>query len=176
MRFGRDAEILQHRGWAFFFADAWKLARRDLDEAIRLEPRTHDAYLGRGLARVMLGDHRGAVADAAETRRQNRLTTPEQMHNLACIYALAAGRVKADAGERQRAELEASYRRQALEALRQTLPLIPRRERLAFWQEKMRPDPALDAIRDCAEFSRLDRDLKREYSAKPVKTKEALER
>ncbi len=159
----RDAEILQHRGWAFFFADAWKLARRDFDEAIRLKPQTHDAFLGRGLARVMLGDYRGAVADAEEARRANRLDTPEKMHNLACIYSLAAGRAKVDAREPQRQVLEESYRRQAVEALRKTLPLLPRSQRLSFWQKQMRPDPALDPIRDSADFSRLDRTLQRQY-------------
>src|SRR5262249_19491260 len=47
-----DAEIYQHRGWAHFFADAWKLALRDFARAIDLDPAAEDAYTGRALARV----------------------------------------------------------------------------------------------------------------------------
>src|SRR4051794_14248032 len=100
----------------------------------------------------MLNDYRGAVADAEEAVRRKKPTTADMMHTLACIYALAAGRVKADTRETRRQTLEASYRQQALAALRDALPLLPRRERLAFWQEKMRPDAALDPIRDSPEF------------------------
>jgi serine/threonine protein kinase/Flp pilus assembly protein TadD len=158
----RDASILTHRGWAYFFTDAWKLAERDFDEAIRLDARPGDAHVGRGLARVMLGDYRRAIADVNTVLRQNKPETPEMMHNVACVYALAAGRVRADAGEGPCKALEAEYRRQALAALRKTLLLVAPGQRLAFWQEKMCPDTALDAIRQSAEFVQLNDQVRQE--------------
>src|SRR5262249_10462860 len=78
-------DIYQHRGWAHFFSDAWKLAVRDFSKAIELDPAAADAYTGRGLARVTLGDYRGAVADA-EVALAWKPRTPEMMHNIACIF------------------------------------------------------------------------------------------
>src|SRR5262249_12693244 len=84
-----DAEVYQHRGWGRFFAGAWKLALRDFSKAIELDPEAADAYTGRGLARVMLGDYRAAVADA-EVALRRRPGTPEMMHNVGCTFAQAA--------------------------------------------------------------------------------------
>jgi tetratricopeptide (TPR) repeat protein len=165
LQFKRDGDLLAHRGWAYFFADAWKLAEGDFNEAIHLSRRNKDALVGRGLARVMLGDYRRAAADAEEARGK-KPSTPEMMHNLACLFAQAAARVKADTAEPQRSALEVRYGRQAVEALRNTLALLPVEQRLAFWQEKMRPDPALDPIRACADFTQLDGEVKGAYSPK----------
>src|SRR5262249_48165285 len=38
-----DADIYQHRGWAHFFSDAWKLAFRDFSEGFALDPGAGDA-------------------------------------------------------------------------------------------------------------------------------------
>jgi tetratricopeptide (TPR) repeat protein len=159
----RDASLLTHRGWAYFFTDAWKLAERDFDEAIRLDARPGDAHVGRGLARVMAGDYRRAVADADDVLRRHQPQTPEMMHNVACLFAVAAARVRADAAEPERQALEATFRGRALAALREALLLVPPPQRLAFWREKMRPDPALDSIRHSAEFARLDDQLQKEF-------------
>jgi serine/threonine protein kinase/Tfp pilus assembly protein PilF len=164
LRTKRNADVLQHRGWAYFFTDAWKLAQGDFDEALRLDPRHGDAQVGRGLARVMLGDYRRAVADAEEVLRRKKPATPEMMHNLACLFAQAAARVKADARQQQRADLEVVYCRQAVKLLGQALLLLPRERRRAFWQEQMRPDTALDPIRNSDDFFQFDQQVKREYS------------
>jgi serine/threonine protein kinase/tetratricopeptide (TPR) repeat protein len=160
----RDASILTHRGWAYFFTDAWKLAEHDFDAAVRLDAEPGDAHVGRGLARVMLGDYRQAVADADAVLGRNKPDTPEMTHNVACLFALAAARVRADGGERERAALEVGYRRQAMGALRRTLQLVPAGQRLAFWRDKMRPDSALDPIRNSAEFVQLAGQLQEELS------------
>ncbi len=156
------AEIYRHRGWAFFFADAWRPALRDFGEAVRLDPEDPDAYAGRGLARVMLGQYREAVADAEESRRR-RPGTPETMHNLACIYAQAVARVDSDAKANDRAALTDRYRASAVKAIRRTLAMLRPEDRAAFWRDKVLPDSALDPIRDSAEF----RDLQREQAASP---------
>jgi tetratricopeptide (TPR) repeat protein len=157
----RDAGLLEHRGWALFFADAWKLAERDFDEAVRLSQHPGDAQVGRGLARAMLGDYRRAVADAEAVLQGRAPRTPEMMHNVACVFALASARAGADAAEPRRQTLEDGYRRQAVAALRKALELVSPAQRLAFWQEKMRPDPALEPIRKSAEFVQLDAQLQK---------------
>jgi serine/threonine-protein kinase len=149
-----DADVYQHRGWAHFFSDAWKLALRDFAKAIELDPETGDAYTGRGLARVMLGDYRGAVADAEEALRR-KPGTPEMMHNVACTFAQAVARAEADLREEDRQSLADRYRRRALEAVCQTLAMVPPEERLAFWQDKVLPDAALTPIRNHPDFKRL---------------------
>src|SRR5205807_9388322 len=137
-------ELYQHRGWAHFFSDAWRLALRDFSRAIELDPGAGDGYTGRGLARVMLRDYRGAVADAeAALRRQPG--TPEMMHNIACIFAQALARAEADplarpsppgegrAKGEDRQSLAESYRSRALKAVHQTLALLRPEERFSFW-------------------------------------------
>jgi tetratricopeptide (TPR) repeat protein/predicted Ser/Thr protein kinase len=109
-----------------------------------------DAYTGRGLSRVMLGDYRGGVADAEEALRR-KPREPEMMHNIACIFAQAL--VRAEAGQQQ--SLADSYRRRALEAVHQTLALLRPEERSSFWREKILPDAGLTPIHNTVEFKRL---------------------
>ena len=89
------AEIYEHRGWAYFFADAWQPALRDFDDALRLDPARGDAYTGRALARVMLGRYREAVT-RCRRGAERKPSAPEMMHNLACVFAQAAARAEAD--------------------------------------------------------------------------------
>jgi tetratricopeptide (TPR) repeat protein len=151
---GPDAELYQHRGWAHFFSDAWKLALRDFSAAITLDPAMGDAYTGRGLARVMLGEYRGAVADAQEALRR-KPGTPEMMHNIACVFAQAAVRAEAEKEKDDRQELAAGYRAAALDAVRRTLDLVRPEERAVFWREKILPDAALAPLHQEAAFRRL---------------------
>jgi hypothetical protein len=122
--------------------------------------------VGRGLARVMLGDYRRAVVDAETVLSANKPDTPEMMHNVACIYALAAARVRVDSVEIQRETLEKRYRQQAIAALGKALLLVPADKRFAFWDEKMRPDPALDSVRASPEFTQFDAQLQKEFAPK----------
>ncbi len=149
-----DAEIYQHRGWAHFFADAWKLAFRDFSAAIALDPRAADAFAGRGLAQVMLGHYREAVMDA-ETSIRRDPRTPEMMHNVSCILAQAAARAEADSRQSDRETLADSYRRRAVHAVHETLARVDPQNRAAFLQEKIVTDAALDPIRDEADFKML---------------------
>jgi tetratricopeptide (TPR) repeat protein len=149
-----DADIYQHRGWAHFFSDAWKLALRDFSKAIELDPEAGDAYTGRGLARVMLGQYKEAVADT-EASLLRKPRTPEMMHNIACILAQASVHAAADLQEEDRQSLAESYRRRALEAVHRTLTILSPKERSSFWQDKILPDVALTPLRNDAEFKRL---------------------
>jgi serine/threonine-protein kinase len=149
-----DGDIYQHRGWAHFFSDAWKLALRDFAKALEVDPTASDAYTGHGLARVMLGDYRGAVADA-EAALLRKPRTPEMMHNIACIFAQAVARAEADRQVEDRQSLVEGYRSRALKSVHQTLGMLRPEERLSFWRDKILPDAALVPIRNDAEFQRL---------------------
>ena len=68
----RSPALLARRGRLYLNSDAPKLALRDFEEAINLDPSSRssaDAYLGRGLARASLGLYREAVADASRALR-----------------------------------------------------------------------------------------------------------
>jgi hypothetical protein len=108
----------------------------------------------------MLGQYREAVADAEEALRRQP-ATPEMTHNLACIYAQAAGRVEADTAEKDRTTLAERYRSAAVKAIRRTLAMVRPQDRAAFWRDRILPDSALDPIRDSPEF----RELLREQAA-----------
>jgi tetratricopeptide (TPR) repeat protein len=149
-----DADIYQHRGWAHFFSDAWKLALRDFSKAIELDAAMGDAYTGRGLAAVMLGNYRGAAADADEALHRQP-NTPEMMHNIACIFAQALARAQADRQEKDRQSLTESYKSRALQAVRRTLAMLRPEERTSFWRDKILPDVALMPIHNEKEFKRL---------------------
>jgi hypothetical protein len=102
----------------------------------------------------MLGGYRAAAADAEEARRR-KPTTPEMMHNLACVYAQAVARATADAAAPDSASLAAHYRLRAVECLQLSLELVPAADRASFWREKMSPDTALDPIRCDHAFKQL---------------------
>lgn len=155
-----DAELYLHRGWAHFFSDGWKLALRDFDKAISLRPDLDDAFTGRGLCRVMLGQYRQAVADA-EVALHRQPESPEMMFNIACIFAQAMIWAEADRNEENRHTLRNKYRLQALTALRQTLGMLRPSDRAAFWKEKVLPDPALAPIRGDADFRKIEKELVR---------------
>jgi tetratricopeptide (TPR) repeat protein len=154
IRLSPDADLYVHRGWAYFFTDAWRLAQRDFDKAIKLDSSAVDAYIGRGLARVLLGDYRQAVADG-ELAWQHGPKSPEMMHNLACIFAEGAVRAAADLREIDRRTLAGKYRTRACEAVERTLGMLRPDERLSFWRDKILPDAMLKSIQNAAEFKRL---------------------
>jgi serine/threonine protein kinase len=70
--------------------------------------------------------------------------------------AQAVARAEADPKEKDGRSLAQSYRRRALNAVRQTLAMLPLEERVSFWQDKILPDAALGPIRNEVEFKRLE--------------------
>jgi tetratricopeptide (TPR) repeat protein len=144
-----DADLYSQRGWAYVFVDAWQLAQADFAEALRRDPQGVDSLIGLSYCRVKTGDYRRAAEEAEEAWRR-RPDTPETMHNVACVFAQAAGR--AAAGD---ADLAVRYRTRAVQALREALHMVPEDRRAAFWRDRMAPDTALDPIRDSDEFRHL---------------------
>jgi serine/threonine-protein kinase len=153
-----DGEIHLHRGWAYFFCDAWKLALRDFQTAVEKMPQESTASIGRGLARVMLGEYREAVADAELALKQG-VSSAAMMHNLASIWAEAGERAERDANEPDRSRLAETYREAAEDAVRRTLEMLRPEERRPFWQDKILSDRSLRGLRDRAGFRQLEQDL-----------------
>ncbi len=130
------------RGWTHLVVDAPKLALRDFELAIELDPKSGDAYNGRGFAHASLGRHREAVHDAALAMRHGP-TSPRLLYNAARIYAQCPG----------------PYPQRALELIQRALGLLPANERRAFWATHIRTDTALAALRRDPLYVRLDADL-----------------
>jgi tetratricopeptide (TPR) repeat protein len=144
-----DPEVFLHRGWAYYFADAWKPAQNDFDEALRQRPPPTDASIGRGLTHMMQGHYREAVADA-EQALHCPPNTPEMTHNLACLFALASVHPEVCAS------VAAQHCDRACALLGQALVLVPLESRRRFWRERIVPDKALDSIRHHPAFQALE--------------------
>ncbi len=145
-----DAELYQHRGWANYFAEAPKLALRDFSKAIQLDADAPDAYIGRGLTLVALGNHQGAIEDADRALRLQP-TAPEMLHNAACIFAQAA----AHAFEEGDHKSSTDYRAAAVTTLRMAMERLPPAQRNSFWHDKIMTDSALAPLHGLREFARL---------------------
>jgi tetratricopeptide (TPR) repeat protein len=148
--------VLVDRGWAYLFCAAPKLAVRDFDEAIRLDPTLGDAYGGRGNARVLLGQHREAVADALEALRRGE-PTARTYYNTARTLAQAATVALTEVDRRGLAAVQVAggYMDRAQTLLRQAIETLPAEERATFWQEVVQADPALRALRRRPKFTAL---------------------
>jgi tetratricopeptide (TPR) repeat protein len=151
---GPEAELLTHRGWAWFFSNAFEPALRDFEASRCLRPDGSDAWVGGGLCKAALGREADAVVDAREALRLG-VRGAEMLFNVACIFARAARKMRADPA---RSDGAAECRVQAIAHIRAALAMLRPQERSSFWIRRMRADPWLDAIRGSAEFIQLDKD------------------
>jgi tetratricopeptide (TPR) repeat protein/tRNA A-37 threonylcarbamoyl transferase component Bud32 len=151
----RDSALYAQRGWAHLSDDsAAPLALRDFQEAVRLAPKSGDAYLGRGAARAKLGDYRQAAADVEEALRRG----PEswQMHyNAARIFAQAFRAVDDAAPAGTAVDLRTRYPERAADCLRRVLQGYTDKEGAAFFQEQVLRDRAFVSLKGTPAFSRL---------------------
>jgi serine/threonine protein kinase/tetratricopeptide (TPR) repeat protein len=131
--------VQMYRGWAYLVCEAPKLALRDFELAIELDPKNGDAYNGRGFVRVSLGRRDEALADADQALRLGP-PSPRLLYN--------AARIKAQCGLANEA--------QALELIRKALDLLPAEQRAAFWATNIRADSALQSLRRQPRFLRLE--------------------
>ena len=120
----------------------------DFEAAIQLDRSFADAYNGRGYARLRLGEHRDAVADAEKALGKGEQTS-HLLYNSARVYALAA--VVAAAEVRKRGQetvaLVGRYEDRATGLLREALKRMPEDQRALFWHDVVPSDPALRALR-----------------------------
>jgi len=150
------AALLSRRGWLYIVSDAPRLALHDFQAAIGLDPSIGDAYNGRGFARLRLGEHRDAVADAEKALGLGEPTS-HLLYNAARVYALAA--IVAAAEVRQKGQetvtLVARYQDRATLLLREAVQRMPDDQRASFWRDVVPADPALKAIRRRLKFEEL---------------------
>jgi eukaryotic-like serine/threonine-protein kinase len=136
--------VQAYRGWTHLVVDAPKLALRDFELAIKLDPTNGDAYNGRGFLRARAGRHREAIQDATEALRRGP-TSPRLLYNAARIYAQCPG----------------PYRERALELVEKALKSLPVAERRVFWSTHVRSDAALATLRRHPTFARIYNELPR---------------
>ena len=153
-----NPQILARRGWALL--DLKILARQalaDFEQAIRTDPTNPDLYTGRGYARVLLGEHHPAVADAEKALRLGRAKKELRLrlalhYNAACIFAQAVGQVGTQ--EPKRDALTQRYETRALELLNGALELLPAKVRGRLLQQAL-DDPAFAPIRTRPALAKL---------------------
>jgi tetratricopeptide (TPR) repeat protein len=142
-----QAPILARRGWLYLISGAPKLALRDFEEALSLDPRDGGPRLGRGSARVGLGDYRGAVSDAEAALE---LGPPGALlsYRAARLYAQAAAAVTSDVRRlwRDAVVLSEKYLNRAVVLATEAVDLTDPLERAAFWRDTIQTDPALKSI------------------------------
>ena len=145
---GNRAALLSRRGWLYIVSDAPRLALHDFEAAIRLDPSMGDAYNGRGFARLRLGEHRDAVADAEKALALGEPTS-HLLYNAARVYALAAvvAAVEVRKKGQETVTLVTRYQDRASGLLQEALKRMPDEERALFWRDVVPADPALRALR-----------------------------
>jgi eukaryotic-like serine/threonine-protein kinase len=137
-----SSAVRAFRGWNHLVVDAPKLALRDFELAIELDPQNGDAHNGRGFVRASLGQEREAIEDAVDALRLGP-PSPRLFYNAARIYA----------------QCRNPHARQALELIQRALSALPADQRREFWSQHIRPDPALASLRRHPVFVSLDREL-----------------
>ena len=134
--------VQAYRGWMHVVCEAPKLAERDFQLAIELDPKNSDAYAGRGFVRAIAKQSREAIEDAEEALRLGP-RTPRLIYNAARIHAQAAG-----AGDMR-----------VFELISEALALLPDEQRSAFWATQVRTDTALATIRKHPRFAQLEKEM-----------------
>jgi tetratricopeptide (TPR) repeat protein len=149
----QDVATLTSRGWSYLEIGATQPALADFENALALDAQNSDALCGRGLARVLLGQVREAVADADDAVKQGP-GTASLLFSAACVHAQAVGRLEARLRGRAVSlkdrdlvqELNAS-RARAVELLEAALRKVDREERAAFWKKNVKGEATLAPIR-----------------------------
>ena len=131
--------VYAYRGWAYLLCDSPKLAERDFQLAIDLDPKNGDAYNGRGFVEATQGKKREAIRDADEAVRQGP-PSAHLLYNACRIYARCGS----------------AYEARTIELLRQALALLPSGQRSPFWATNVRKDAALQLLRRSPKFSQLE--------------------
>jgi tetratricopeptide (TPR) repeat protein len=134
--------VQAYRGWMHLVCDAPKLAERDFQLAIDLDPNNSDAFTGRGFVRAIQKQPRKAIVDAEQALRIGP-KSPRLLYNAARIYAQSAA---AD-GPR------------VYDLIREALALVPEDQRATFWNTQIVGDTALASILTQPRFLQLEEEL-----------------
>jgi tetratricopeptide (TPR) repeat protein len=154
-----ESRMFAHRGWAYVVSDAPKIALRDFEEAIRLDPDNGDAHNGRGFALVKLGEIPRGIADAEQAVRLGPAES-RTFYNAARTYAQATARLRLEMLRRndqyrQTMELLSRCHSRCLELIRSALELQAPNQRRQFWQVYVEADVQLNPVRGTPGFASL---------------------
>jgi tetratricopeptide (TPR) repeat protein len=153
-----DVNALSYRGWARLRLGAPRLALNDFEAVLRREPTHPDALCGRGYVRVSQGDVAAGVADAEKALRHGSRKAP-LLYSVACLYALAAEELTAQARGQPDPRLLDHCRLHAVALLRAALGDISEERRKAFWRDNVQGERELAPLLSARELL----DLAREY-------------
>lgn len=153
--------MLTRRGWAYLL-QANRLALEDFNEAVRLNPENPDSYNGRGYARVMMGEHAAAVADAEEAIKRAKAAADQgkndwqNFYNAATIFAQAVERAGKDAklSDEERERIVSGYTTRSLVTLGTAVNAAGQKNK-GILQKTIQTDNALDPIRQRPEFLKV---------------------
>ena len=141
-----SVRLLGRRGWLYLVTGAAQLASSDFNVAIRLQS-SADAHLGRGTARVQLGQYRAGIDDV---ERALSLANPTQqtLYRAARVLARAAVAANSDVRKngREAVVLSNDYQDRAVKRIQEALKLLPADRRAAFVAEVL-DEPDLSIIR-----------------------------
>jgi serine/threonine protein kinase/tetratricopeptide (TPR) repeat protein len=143
-----SAPLLAKRAELYLITESFKLALREFEEVIKLDPASADAYAGMGMARVAMGEYTEAVADAAKALRMPE-PTDKRLYNAARIYAKAAVAASADVRKNglDAVAIVNRYQEQAIALIRQVVLNRPANQRASFFRDVVHTDPALQSLR-----------------------------
>jgi tetratricopeptide (TPR) repeat protein len=142
-----SAPLLARRGGLYLATDAARLALRDFEEVIRLDPAYADAFLGRASARVRL-HHYGQAVDDVEAALRLGKPSARMSYNAARVYCQAANAASTEIRKKgQDAVAQViRYQDRAVELVQESLKRLPAEKRATFPTEALN-DPDLSAIR-----------------------------
>jgi serine/threonine protein kinase/tetratricopeptide (TPR) repeat protein len=151
-----DPGLYAARGWAYLANGAARLAQRDFQRALELDPENGDAYNGRGYAQAKLGHAQEAIADAGVALRKGPRDC-RSLYKTARIFAQAAVAVETDPRQQtpRGQEMQSRCLERAMALLRAALEAAPAEEREPFWRDVVVTDPALNPLRQRSDFQQL---------------------
>jgi tetratricopeptide (TPR) repeat protein len=143
----QNPRLLRRRGWWNLEQGAIRRAVQNFDEVSGLAAEDADAYSGRGLARVRLGEYGDAVADAEKALMCDK-TSWRIAYNAARIYALAAVVASSEIRKNGQAAVRRVERYQdtAVELVRRAWHLAIAQHEFARFREVIQTDPAFKPL------------------------------
>jgi tetratricopeptide (TPR) repeat protein len=152
-----NSNVRARRGWAYtLYSD--ELALHEFDRSLELNDKNLDAHAGRGYILARLGRYREAVQEA-KVALPPGIQDWEHKYNVACIYAQAFARARADTASSDHLALADQYSAKAVTLIRSALELVrDPAQRAGVWRYIV-ADSALDPLRGSPGFARLENDF-----------------
>jgi tetratricopeptide (TPR) repeat protein len=141
----RWADMRARRGWILLL-NAQKQALADFEAVLKENPKDFEALVGRGYARVKLGDWKLATLDAAAAV-QLAPKSPGVLFNAAGIFAQASVAVVEESTPAEAAEKSTEFHEKAVALLRECFTACRNDKERAFYLRSARTDPALNPLK-----------------------------